>query len=60
MTAAGRFLVGGVLPNEQGAHNPHGAHGAPELVGAWVGSVLGATLVPADRGIWRVAHRCEL
>jgi len=43
----------------QGEYNPHGAHGTPEVVGAWLGSLLGATLVPGVRGAWRVAHRRE-
>ncbi len=59
MTAVGLFLVGGILLDEHGEFNPYGPHGTPEVVGAWVGSVLGATLVPAVRGVWRVAHRRE-
>ena len=59
VTAVGLFLVGGVLLDEHGEFNPHGPHGTPEVVGAWLGSVLGATLVPAVRGVWRVAHRRE-
>ena len=59
MTAAGLFLIGVVLLDEGGEYNPHGAQGTPDLVGAWVGSVLGATLVPTVRGVWRVAHGRE-
>ncbi len=59
MTAVGLFLVGGILLDEHGEFNPYGPHGTPEVVGAWLGSVLGATLVPAVRGVWRVAHRRE-
>ena len=58
-TAAGLFLIGGILLDEHGEFNPYGPHGTPEVVGAWLGSVLGATLVPAVRGVWRVAHRRE-
>lgn len=59
MTAVGLFLIGGILLDEHGEFNPYGPHGTPEVVGAWLGSVLGATLVPAVRGVWRVAHRRE-
>lgn len=59
MTAAGLFLIGGILLDGGAAYNPYGAHGTPEVVGAWLGSAFGATLVPGVRGIWRVAHRQE-
>ncbi len=59
MTAAGLFLIGGILLDKGGAFNPYGPHGTPEVVGAWLGSALGATLVPGVRGVWRVAHRQE-
>ena len=59
MTSAGLFLLGGVLLDGQGEYNPYGAHGTPEVVGAWLGSVLGATLAPGVRGVRRVAHRRE-
>jgi len=59
MTAAGLFVLGGMMLTGQGEYNPHGAHGTPEVVGAWLGSLLGATLVPGVRGAWRVAHRRE-
>ncbi|MBM3956588.1 MAG: hypothetical protein FJ313_00875 [Gemmatimonadetes bacterium] len=59
LTAAGLFLLGGTLLDGRGAYNPHGAHGTPEVVGAWLGSVAGAVLVPALRGFWRVAHGRE-
>ena len=59
MTAAGLFLIGGILLDDGEAFNPAGAHGTPEVVGAWLGSALGATLVPGVRGTWRVAHRRE-
>jgi len=59
MTAAGLLLIGGVLLDEHAAYNPYGAHGTPEVVGAWLGSALGATLFPGVRGVWRVAHGRE-
>ena len=59
MAAVGLFLIGGVLLDDRGTPNPSGPHGTPEVVGAWLGSAVGATLVPAVRGVWRVAHRRE-
>jgi len=61
MTAAGLRVLGAGFLTEQASvgYAAHGEHGTPEIVGAWIGAMFGATLLPGVRGAWRVAHRRE-